>query len=111
MEDLTKIKIDVKDGVASIIDLTPEQAQEIWDRCATVEGTKRFSRKGIESLIIKIQRLKETLHYEVPEKYPDNCQVCFGDHGGVRGNENIINGIVTCDYCHCDQMDKDRKNK
>lgn len=45
MADLTKIKIDIKDGVASIIDLTPEQAQEIWDRCSEAEGTKRFSRK------------------------------------------------------------------
>ncbi len=45
MVDLTKIKIDIKDGVASIIDLTPEQAQEIWDRCAEKEGTKSFTKK------------------------------------------------------------------
>jgi hypothetical protein len=47
MEDLTKIKIDIQDGVASINDLTLGQAQEIWDRCAAVEGTKRFSRKEL----------------------------------------------------------------
>ncbi len=47
MEDLTKITIDVQDGVASITNLTIEQAQEIWDRCAAVEGTKRFSRKEL----------------------------------------------------------------
>ena len=30
----------------------------------------------------------------------DNCELCFGTKGGVRGNENIINGQVICDYCH-----------
>lgn len=29
----------------------------------------------------------------------DNCKVCKGAHGGVRGNENIICGVVICDYC------------
>ena len=62
--------------------------------------------KEIENLIIKIQRLKKTLHQEMPDKYPDNCQVCLGDHGGVKGNENIIDGIVMCDYCHADRMNK-----
>jgi len=30
----------------------------------------------------------------------DACQVCHGAHGGVPGNENIVNGVVMCDYCH-----------
>jgi len=32
----------------------------------------------------------------------DNCQICLGEKGGVRGNENRIHGLVVCDYCHCD---------
>jgi len=32
----------------------------------------------------------------------DNCQVCHGAKGGVRGNENRIRGLVACDYCHSD---------
>lgn len=32
----------------------------------------------------------------------DNCQVCLGENGGVRGNENRIRGLVACDYCHAD---------
>lgn len=35
---------------------------------------------------------------------PDNCQICHGRQGGVKGNENVINGVVMCDYCHADQM-------
>ena len=31
--------------------------------------------------------------------HPDNCEVCLGSSGGVRGNENIVDGVVTCDYC------------
>jgi hypothetical protein len=29
----------------------------------------------------------------------DDCEICHGEKGGVRGNENIVNGIVMCDYC------------
>jgi len=47
MADLTKIKIDIQDGVASINDLTLDQAQEIWDRCSAAEGTKIFSREEL----------------------------------------------------------------
>lgn len=58
----------------------------------------------IEKLKLSIKRLKADLHYEAPDKYPDNCQICHGDNGGVKGNENIIDGIVMCDYCHIDRM-------
>lgn len=34
----------------------------------------------------------------------DNCEVCNGRNGGVRGNENVVNGVVTCDYCHADDL-------
>lgn len=34
----------------------------------------------------------------------DGCEVCGGTKGGVPGNENVIEGIVMCDYCHSDQM-------
>ena len=44
--------------------------------------------------------LDHTYHYE-----PDNCQVCKGEKGGLLGNENIIKGIIVCDYCHVDYMD------
>ena len=60
----------------------------------------------IEILVRKINRLKEALHHEAPEKYPDNCEVCLGSNGGVKGNENIIDGVRMCDYCHMDRMDK-----
>jgi hypothetical protein len=29
----------------------------------------------------------------------DDCQVCHGKNGGVKGNENVIDSIVMCDYC------------
>lgn len=27
------------------------------------------------------------------------CEDCGGVHGGVPGNENIVDGRVLCDYC------------
>lgn len=35
----------------------------------------------------------------------DNCEVCKGAKGGVRGNENRVNGVVMCDYCHAETME------
>ena len=46
------------------------------------------------------KRLREALYHECPEKYPDNCEICKGTNLGVRGNENVIDGKVVCDYCH-----------
>lgn len=30
---------------------------------------------------------------------PDNCEVCHGKQGGVKGNENVMDGKVMCDFC------------
>lgn len=54
----------------------------------------------IEALQTKNTRLLSILNHECPEKYPDNCEVCKGTNGGVRGNENIVDDVVMCDYCH-----------
>lgn len=41
-------------------------------------------------------------------KEKDNCERCKGDRGGVKGNENVIDGVVLCDYCHADMgIDED----
>lgn len=34
----------------------------------------------------------------------DNCEICRGKRGGVKGNENIIDGKIMCDYCHADTL-------
>lgn len=41
----------------------------------------------------------------------DNCQVCKGHQGGVPGNENIIEGVVVCDYCTATLIEFDRLSK
>jgi hypothetical protein len=35
---------------------------------------------------------------------PDQCEVADCSRQGVRGNENIIDGVVMCDYCHAKTM-------
>ena len=32
----------------------------------------------------------------------NHCQICSGTRGGIPGNNNVINGIAVCDYCHAD---------
>lgn len=53
----------------------------------------------ITNIRVQNERLQKTLNYERPDKYPDNCEICKGANAGVRGNENIVNGKVVCDYC------------
>ena len=38
----------------------------------------------------------------------DRCQICHGNKGGVPGNENVVEGVVMCDYCSADRMNFDR---
>ena len=40
---------------------------------------------------------------------PDNCEVDDCQRKGVRGNENVIDGIVVCDYCHSAMMCEEDK--
>lgn len=37
-------------------------------------------------------------------KRRDNCEICGGTRGGVLGNENRVEGVVMCDYCHADNI-------
>jgi hypothetical protein len=37
----------------------------------------------------------------------DNCQMCHGMSGGVRGNEiRLPDGMIVCDYCHAKMLVK-----
>ncbi len=36
----------------------------------------------------------------------DKCEVCYGERGGVPGNENIIAGKIMCDFCSADRLRK-----
>jgi hypothetical protein len=45
-----------------------------------------------------------------PPENGDNCEVCLGRNGGVRGNENVVDNIVMCDYCTSDYL-KERQNE
>lgn len=41
----------------------------------------------------------------------DACEVCHGERGGVPGNENIVEGVTCCDYCHADGSYKRLTNR
>lgn len=34
----------------------------------------------------------------------DACEECRGESGGIPGNENIVDGIILCDYCHAKKI-------
>lgn len=43
----------------------------------------------------KAQRMSSSSMSDLTE-----CEFCLGAKGGVPGNENVIGGVVVCDYCH-----------
>ena len=41
---------------------------------------------------------------EVAAMHRDACKICKGTRGGYLGNEQIVGGILMCDYCHADHI-------
>lgn len=39
---------------------------------------------------------------KIMQQQRDGCTICNGQKGGVKGNENVINGELVCDYCHAE---------
>jgi hypothetical protein len=37
--------------------------------------------------------------YEAGNDEFDDCDLCYGMSGGVKGNENVIGGLRVCDFC------------
>ena len=66
---------------------------EVLDYVDILEDQKQRAIEKLESLLRELKKDKNA-------KYPDNCEICGGKNLGVRGNENIINGKLVCDYCH-----------
>lgn len=55
----------------------------------------------------------ETDHIVLDHEYyyiADSCEICLGTKGGMRGNENIVDGFIMCDYCHASWKDKGKEN-
>lgn len=56
------------------------------------------------------EALKEPggIGYTLKESKLDDCEVCKGAMGGVPGNENYVEGVVMCDYCHASKKIEDK---
>ena len=65
------------DGIVDGVAINPRE-----DACIVCGGTK-----WVQSMT------------EPTESTLDNCELCGGRNGGVPGNENVIEGVVVCDYC------------
>lgn len=51
--------------------------------------------------------IKASMRTRLDDK-PAPCEICKGARGGVPGNENFVQGVRLCDYCHADRMQFDR---
>lgn len=48
--------------------------------------------------------------YKLWRMLPDKCEMTECCGAGVRGNENRVDGLVMCDYCHVDYRKRYPKN-
>ena len=77
----------------------------------TLQGRKRVftNRQGARDFAGNSGAVEEieTFATEVKQDASalDGCKMCLGAKGGVPGNENIIGGVVVCDYCTSKLMD------
>lgn len=60
------------------------------DEKPTVEKLREFARRQLVARGFE----EESLRFA-----KDSCENCNGAKGGVAGNENVIHGVVLCDYC------------
>jgi hypothetical protein len=57
---------------------------------------RRLFGSEYETHVKKYGAPSATLQQEIPK---DRCEFCRGEKGGTPGNENVVEGIVVCDFC------------
>src|SRR5689334_20335115 len=65
------------------------------------EASITRARERVPALIRELEQLRQRNGDPSTKdaKERDACQLCKGFRGGVPGNENIIDGVIACDYC------------
>ena len=108
-------RMSIARALEHIITVSKWSANDIDDSCDSCDGCDGLDAicynldgytcdRAIEALVKVKDRFRKI------DKLRDNCEVCHGERGGVRGNENVIDGKVMCDYCSSDTW-KNSKNK
>jgi len=87
------VKLTTKD-IHALIEFADEG--DYHDGC-TAWGPK------FDAIMQVARRVREDARKELRESY-DDCVVCLGTRGGVKGNENVINDVIMCDHCTVDQI-------
>lgn len=80
----------------------PEDPDNPRYRVAGAEKASRSAETSVR-MMLKAQAKRKRKALRMGQDFgqrPDNCSICHGSKGGVRGNENIVDGVVMCDYCH-----------
>ena len=82
--------------------MTNEERNTVIEECyQAARGTRLLDRLP---LVQQYWRGRAAAAEDVRKLKRDACQVCHGMKGGEPGNENIVDGIVMCDYCHAEKV-------
>lgn len=87
---------------AAEVQAAMDKAFEWFKPSPFAERQKRVKMQLVALAALETDAWVRHIRDGMPER--DNCQVCMGAKGGTKGNENVIDGVVTCDYCHAAQM-------
>ena len=73
--------------------------------CAVQGAAPAIQMDALTGLRVALRAYRETRQRPTPpDTKPcaprDACEFCLGAKGGTPGNENIVDGVTTCDYCH-----------
>jgi hypothetical protein len=93
------------------------EIHEINRNVGSLERTVRESSSEIDGLRQRVYQLEADLsdikqliaerEPAAPVERKDACQICHGAKGGVPGNENVLDGVVMCDYCSVERVKED----
>jgi hypothetical protein len=105
MSDKPKPHVHLRDGDCDCYyhkdeyqDVTADEAREWLKRKARLRPLDRPFVTYLRHLMRVVPH--DVLIDQLRKDERDKCEICHGFRGGVRGNENRVDGIVMCDYCH-----------
>jgi hypothetical protein len=91
-------------------ELIAADAEYVIGRSRMVKVIRHRARVEVEYLVEMPDgtRQWETANSDASEAKLDECSRCHGMRGGVKGNENVVNGVLLCDHCSADDLQATR---
>ena len=92
-------KADLAKAIGDGFSVALFAAERALERCER-------EKESLHEMIDRLTEMNEMRIQQMQAALTDNCDVCKGERGGMRGNEQRVNGVLMCDYCHAETMEE-----